>query len=106
MASMNSCNLSFLSSINQFHEFISIMRSTITTLRRSHQNAGIDAEAAPAPSSLPSRRYSPSKKDKHGGKAAIPPSVPSITLAAVNAANAAAVLLLLPQILGGVSNFP
>jgi hypothetical protein len=34
---------------------------------------------------------SPSKKDKHGGEAAIPPSVPSITLAAVNAANAAAV---------------
>ncbi len=45
----------------------------------------------PAPSSLPSRRYSPSKKDRHIGEAAIPPAVPSITLAAVNAANAAAV---------------
>jgi hypothetical protein len=67
------------------------MRSTITAPCRSPQNAGIDAEAAPAPSSLPSQRYSPSKKDKHGGEAAIPPSVPSITLAAVNAANAAAV---------------
>jgi hypothetical protein len=67
------------------------MRSTITAPRRSRRNAGIDAKAAPAPSSLPSRRYSPSKKDKHGGEAAIPPSVPSITLAAVNAANAAAV---------------
>jgi hypothetical protein len=88
---MNSCNVSFLSSINQFHVFIWIMRSTITAPRHSHQNAGIDAKAAPAPSSLPSWRYSPSKKDKHGGEAAIPPSVPSITLAAVNAANATAV---------------
>jgi hypothetical protein len=67
------------------------MRSTITAPRHSCQNAGIDAKAAPAPSSLPSRRYSPSKKDKHGGEATIPPSVPSITLAAVNAANATAV---------------
>jgi hypothetical protein len=66
------------------------MRSTITAPRRSRQNAGIDAKAAPAPSSLPSRRYSSRKKDKHGGEAAIPPSVPSIMLAAVNAANAAA----------------
>jgi hypothetical protein len=67
------------------------MRSTIISPCRSHRNARIDAKAAPAPSSLPSQRYSPSKKDKHGGEAAIPPSVPSITLAAVNAANAAAV---------------
>ncbi len=66
------------------------MRSTITALHRSRR-AGIDVEAAPAPSSLPSRHYSPSKKDKHGREAAIPPFVPSITLAAVNAANAAAV---------------
>jgi hypothetical protein len=43
------------------------------------------------PSSLPSRRCIPSKKDEQGGKAAITPSIPSITLAAVNAANAAAV---------------
>jgi hypothetical protein len=88
---MNSYNVSFLSSINQFHEFIWIMRSTITVPRRSRQNAGIDAKAAPAPSSLPSRCYSPSKTDTPGGEATIPPSVPSITLAAVNAANAAAV---------------
>jgi hypothetical protein len=67
------------------------MRSTITAPRRSRQNAEIDAKAAPAPSSLPSRHHSPSKKDKHGGEATIPPSVPSITLAAVNAANAVAV---------------
>jgi hypothetical protein len=67
------------------------MRSTITAPRHSHQNIGIDTKAAPAPSSLPSRCYSPSKKDKHRGEATIPPSVPFITLAAVNAANAAAV---------------
>jgi hypothetical protein len=68
------------------------MRSTITAPCCSRQNAGIDAKARPAPSSLPSRRYSSSKKDKQGGEAAIPPSVPSITLAAVNASsNAAAV---------------
>jgi hypothetical protein len=73
------------------------MRSTITAPRRSRRNAGIDAEAAPAPSSLPSRCYSPSKKDKHGGEAAIPPSVPSITLAAVNAANVAAVAAANPR---------
>jgi hypothetical protein len=90
-ASMNSCNVSFLSSINQFHVFIWIMRSTITAPCRSHRNARIDAKAAPVPSSLPSFRYSPSKKDKHKGEAAIPPFVPSIMLAAVNAANAAAV---------------
>jgi hypothetical protein len=73
------------------------MRSTITAPRRSRRITGIDAEAAPAPSSLPSQRYSPSKKDKHGGEAAIPPSVPSITLAAVNAANAAAVAAANPR---------
>jgi hypothetical protein len=67
------------------------MRFTITAPRRSRRNAGIDAKAASAPSSLPSWRYSPSKKDKHGGEATIPQSVPSIPLAAVNAANAAAV---------------
>jgi hypothetical protein len=67
------------------------MRSTITAPCRSCQNAGIDAKAAPAPLSLPSRSYSPRKKDNHGGESAIPPSVPSIALAAVNAANAAAV---------------
>jgi hypothetical protein len=59
--------------------------------RCSSQNAGRDAQAAPAPSSLPSRCYSPSKKDRHVGEAAILPSVPSITLAGVNAANTAAV---------------
>jgi hypothetical protein len=67
------------------------MRSTITVPCHSRRNAGRDAQAAPAPSSLPSQCYSPSKKDKHGGEAAIPPSVPSITLAAVNAANNAVV---------------
>jgi hypothetical protein len=72
------------------------MRSTITIPCRSHRKAGRDSQAAPAPSSLPSRRYSPSKEDKHGGEAAIPPSVPSITLAAVNAANAAAVAAINP----------
>jgi hypothetical protein len=65
------------------------MRSTTTVPHRSHQNAGRDAQAAPAPSSLLSRRYSPSKKDRRGGEAALTPSVPSITVAAVNAANAA-----------------
>jgi hypothetical protein len=67
------------------------MRSTITVPCHSHQNAGRDTQAAPAPSSLPSQHYSPSKKDRHGGEAAIPPSVPSIIVAAVNAANAAVV---------------
>jgi hypothetical protein len=67
------------------------MRSTITVPRRSRRNTARDAQAAHAPSSLPSQHYSPFQKDKHGGEAAIPPSVPSITLAAVNAANAAAV---------------
>jgi hypothetical protein len=73
------------------------MRSTITIPRCSRRNAGRDSQAAPAPSFLPSRHYSPSKKDKHGGEATIPPSVPSITLAAVNAANAAAVTAVNPQ---------
>jgi hypothetical protein len=67
------------------------MRSTITAPCCSHQNAKKDAEARPVPSSLPSRRYSSSKKDKHRGEAAIPPFIPSIMLAAVNASNAAAV---------------
>jgi hypothetical protein len=67
------------------------MRSTITVPCCSSQNAGRDAQAAPAPPSLPSQRYSPSKKDRHVGEVAIPPAIPSITLAAVNAANAAAV---------------
>jgi hypothetical protein len=62
------------------------MRS-ITSFRRSRRNAG----QQPEPSSLPSQRNIPSKKDRHRGGAAIPPSVPSITLATVNAANAAAV---------------
>jgi hypothetical protein len=62
------------------------MRS-ITSPRRSRRNAA----RQPEPSSLPSRRNIPSKKDRHGGGAAILPSVPSITLATVNAANAAAV---------------
>jgi hypothetical protein len=97
MASMKSCNVSFLSSINQFHLFIWIMMSTITAPRRSRRNAGIDAKAAPAPSSLPSWCYSPIKKDKHGGEAAIPPSIPSITLAAKNAAKAAAVAAANPR---------
>jgi hypothetical protein len=66
------------------------MRSTTTVPCCSSRNAGRDAQAATAPSSLPSRRYSPSKKDRHVGEAAIPPSVPSITLADVNASDAAA----------------
>jgi hypothetical protein len=67
------------------------MRSTTTVPHHSRQNSGRDAQAAPAPSSLPSWCYSPSKKDRHGGEAAVPPSVPSITVAAVSAANATAV---------------
>ncbi len=75
------------------------MRS-ITSPCRSCRNAG----QQPEPSSQPSRLKSPSKKDRHGGGAAIPPSVPSITLAAVNAAtvnaaNAAAVAAANPCIL-------
>jgi hypothetical protein len=62
------------------------MRS-ITSPRRSRCNAG----RQPEPSSLPSWGNNPSKKDRHRGGAAIPPSVPSITLAAVNATYAAAV---------------
>jgi hypothetical protein len=63
------------------------MRS-ITSPRRSRRNAG----QQPEPTSQPSRQKNPSKKDRHGGGAAILPSVPSITLAAANAApaNAAA----------------
>ncbi len=67
------------------------MRS-ITSPRCSRRNAG----QQPEPSSQPSRQKTPSKKDRHEGGAAIPPSIPSITLAAANAstenaANAAAV---------------
>jgi hypothetical protein len=67
------------------------MRSIISP-RCSCRNAG----QQPEPSSQPSQGKTPSKKDRHGGGAAIPPSVPSITLAtanaaAANAANAAAV---------------
>ncbi len=67
------------------------MRS-ITSPRHSRRDAG----QQPEPLSQPSRQKTPSKNDRHGGGAAIPPSVPSITLAAVNAAaanaaNAAAV---------------
>jgi hypothetical protein len=67
------------------------MRS-ITSPRRSRRNAG----QQPEPASQPSRQKTPSKKDRHGGGAAIPPSILSITLAAANAAaanaaNAAAV---------------
>jgi hypothetical protein len=67
------------------------MKSTNTLPCRSRRNSAKDAQAVAAPSSLPSQRYSPSKKDNQRGKAAITPSVPSITLAAVNAADAAAV---------------
>jgi hypothetical protein len=67
------------------------MRSTITAPHHSHQNAGIDAKAAPVQSSLPSWHYSPRKKDNHGRGSTIPPPVPSITLAAVNTDNVAAV---------------
>jgi hypothetical protein len=67
------------------------MRSTTTIPCRSRRNAGRDAQAAPAPSSLPSRCNSPSKKYRRGGVATVPPSIPSITVAAVNAANATAV---------------
>ncbi len=67
------------------------MKSTNTLSRCSCRNVAKDSQAAPAPSSLPSQRCSSSKKDEQGGKAAITPSVPSIALAAVNAANAAAV---------------
>ncbi len=73
------------------------MRSTTNVPHRSRQNAARDAQAAPVPSSLPSRRYSPSKKDRRGREAAIPPSVPSITVAAVNAANATAVAATNPR---------
>jgi hypothetical protein len=69
------------------------MRS-ITSPRRSHCNAG----QQPEPSSLPSWRNIPSKKNRHGGGATIPPSIHSITLAAVNAANAAAVAVANPRI--------
>jgi hypothetical protein len=79
------------------------MRSTITIPCRSHRNAGRDTQVVPAPTSLPSQRYSPSKKYKQGEEAAIPPSNPSITLAAVNAANADA---LLPPILAEESHAP
>jgi hypothetical protein len=67
------------------------MRPTTTIPRRSHRNAGRDAQAAPAPSSLPSRCYSPSKKVRRRGEATVPPFIPSITVLAVNAANATAV---------------
>jgi hypothetical protein len=67
------------------------MKSTTTLPHRSSRNAAKDAQAQPMPSSLPSRRFSPSKKDKQGGKTSLTPSIHSITLAAVNAANAAAV---------------
>jgi hypothetical protein len=67
------------------------MKSTNTLPRRSHRNMAKDAQAAPSPSSLPSQHCSPSKKEEQGGNAALTPSFPSITLAAVNAANAAAV---------------
>jgi hypothetical protein len=73
------------------------MKFTITIPRCSRRNAAKDAQAAPAPSSLPSRRYSPSKKETHGREAAIAPSVPFITLAAVNAANIAAVAAANPR---------
>jgi hypothetical protein len=59
------------------------MRS-ITSPRHSCRNAG----QQPEPLSQPSRQKNPSKKDRHGGGAAIPSSVPSITLAAANAAAA------------------
>jgi hypothetical protein len=59
------------------------MRS-ITSPRCSCHNAG----QQPDPSSHPSQQTTPSKKDRHGGGAAIPPSVPSITLAAAKAAAA------------------
>jgi hypothetical protein len=67
------------------------MRS-ITSPCRSCRNAG----QQPEPSSQPSQQKNPSKKDRHGGEAAIPPSIPSFTLAtanpvAANAANTAAV---------------
>jgi hypothetical protein len=59
------------------------MRS-ITSPCRSHLNEG----QQPEPSSQPSRQKNPGKKDRHGGGAAILPSVPSITLATANAATA------------------
>jgi hypothetical protein len=67
------------------------MKSAITVPHRSHRNAAKGAQAAPAPSSLPSWCCSPSKKDKQGGEATIAPSVPSITVAAVNIAYTSAV---------------
>jgi hypothetical protein len=67
------------------------MKSTNTPPHRSHRNTAKDAQAAPAPTSQPSRCCSPCKKDKQGGKATITTSVPSNILATVNAANAAAV---------------
>ncbi len=67
------------------------MKSTNTLPCRHRRNMAKDSQTAPVPSSLPSRHCSPSKKDEQGGKATITPSVPFITLAVVNAANAAAV---------------
>jgi hypothetical protein len=61
------------------------MTSTNTIPCHSHRNTAKDAQAAPAPSSLPSQHCSPSNEDKQGGKATIAP------LAAVHAANATAV---------------
>jgi hypothetical protein len=60
---------------------------------RSIRNVAKDAQAAQGHSQSPllSWHRSPCKQDKKGGKAALAPAVSSITFAAVDAANAAAV---------------
>jgi hypothetical protein len=67
------------------------MKSTTTLPRHSCRKAAKDAQAAPAQSPLPSWRCSPSKQDEQGGKAVLTPAFLSITFAAINAANVAAV---------------
>ncbi len=75
------------------------MTSTPVLPCRSHRNEAKDAQAAQGhmQSPLSSWRRSPSKQDKKGGKAALTPAVPSITFAAVDADNAAAVAATYPH---------
>jgi hypothetical protein len=72
------------------------MKSTTMLPCCSRRKVAKDAQAAPVQSPLPSRHCSSSKQDKKGGKAALTPAIPSITLAAVNAANATAVAIANP----------
>jgi hypothetical protein len=66
------------------------MKLTTTLPRHSRRKAAKDSQAAPAQSPSPPRR-SPNKQDETGGKSPLSPALPSITFAAVHAANAAAV---------------